>query len=77
MKAFDMDFAMIPDAARRAEGDDLDHDDRIMYGAFEIVDAMKWVTPWAAKEKALKGYYQGLRGTSSDWVKAEDRVRYY
>ena len=46
----------------------------VLSAALTIVDAMRW-GPWAWKQEALNGLYEGLRGTCSQWVKEEDKDR--
>ena len=44
----------------------------IVGGALKIVEAViSW--RWEMKEKALQGFYHGLRGSRSNWVKPEER----
>lgn len=45
----------------------------IVGGALKIVEASRGWQPWEFKEKALEGFYHGLKGTRSRWVKAEER----
>ena len=44
----------------------------IISGALDIMHAMGRMS-WEQKEKALHGFYHGMRGTCSRWVKEEDR----
>lgn len=53
--------------------DDNDPDLWVVAGAFDIAEALK-ESEWSIVEAALRGLYTGLKGTSSAWVKEEDRV---
>ena len=48
-------------------------DDYIVGGALRILDAMMWMR-WDLKAEALEGFYHGMRGTCSGWVKTSDRM---
>ncbi|KAK3686675.1 hypothetical protein LTR37_019606 [Vermiconidia calcicola] len=68
LKSSDTSVGTVPDLDNPKSS--IEH---IVGGAMRIVDAMKYL-PWQYKEEALQGFYQGLKGTCSRWVKDEDRL---